>query len=113
MKSSDKNQFNDFSIENPQTTNKRVRKSEKEEDEEMLEKADQEQEDDTIEFTETPAYIKTGQMRDYQLQGLNWLISLYENGLNGILADEMVSLVLLGTWQNVTNNILFGLFEAL
>jgi SWI/SNF-related matrix-associated actin-dependent regulator of chromatin subfamily A member 5 len=28
-------------------------------------------------------------MRDYQLQGLNWLISLYQNGINGILADEM------------------------
>ena len=28
-------------------------------------------------------------MRDYQIQGLNWLISLYENGINGILADEM------------------------
>ena len=29
-------------------------------------------------------------MRDYQIQGLNWLISLFENGINGILADEMV-----------------------
>ena len=29
-------------------------------------------------------------MRDYQLAGLNWLIRLYENGINGILADEMV-----------------------
>jgi ATP-dependent DNA helicase len=28
-------------------------------------------------------------LRDYQIVGLNWLISLYENGLNGILADEM------------------------
>ena len=28
-------------------------------------------------------------MRDYQVYGLNWMISLYENGLNGILADEM------------------------
>lgn len=28
-------------------------------------------------------------MRDYQVQGLNWLVSLYENGINGILADEM------------------------
>lgn len=28
-------------------------------------------------------------MRDYQIQGLNWLVSLYENGINGILADEM------------------------
>lgn len=36
--------------------------------------------------------IKNGEMRDYQVRGLNWMISLYENGLNGILADEMVSL---------------------
>jgi len=30
-------------------------------------------------------------MRDYQVQGLNWMISLHHNGINGILADEMVS----------------------
>lgn len=29
-------------------------------------------------------------MRDYQIRGLNWMIGLYENGINGILADEMV-----------------------
>ena len=29
-------------------------------------------------------------MRAYQLQGLNWMVSLHHNGLNGILADEMV-----------------------
>ena len=34
--------------------------------------------------------IKNGEMRDYKLRGLNWLISLFENGINGILADEMV-----------------------
>ena len=28
-------------------------------------------------------------MREYQLAGLNWLIRLYDNGINGILADEM------------------------
>jgi SNF2 family DNA or RNA helicase len=28
-------------------------------------------------------------MRDYQLDGLNWMVSLYETGINGILADEM------------------------
>jgi len=28
-------------------------------------------------------------MREYQIQGLNFLIRLYENGVNGILADEM------------------------
>lgn len=43
----------------------------------------------SINFTESPSYIKNGAMRDYQVRGLNWLISLYENGINGILADEM------------------------
>ena len=28
-------------------------------------------------------------MRDYQVQGLNWMIGLHHNGINGILADEM------------------------
>lgn len=36
-----------------------------------------------------PSIIKHGQMREYQMQGLNWLIHLYDNGINGILADEM------------------------
>jgi hypothetical protein len=38
-----------------------------------------------------PSVVSGGKMRDYQLQGLNWLIHLYDNGINGILADEMVS----------------------
>jgi hypothetical protein len=29
-------------------------------------------------------------MRDYQVQGLNWMVGLHFNGINGILADEMV-----------------------
>jgi hypothetical protein len=37
-----------------------------------------------------PSVIQHGKMREYQLQGLNWLIHLYDNGINGILADEMV-----------------------
>uniref|UniRef100_A0A1D1ZWV1 Helicase ATP-binding domain-containing protein n=1 Tax=Auxenochlorella protothecoides TaxID=3075 RepID=A0A1D1ZWV1_AUXPR len=36
-----------------------------------------------------PSVITGGTMREYQLQGLNWLIHLYDNGINGILADEM------------------------
>jgi SWI/SNF-related matrix-associated actin-dependent regulator of chromatin subfamily A member 5 len=28
-------------------------------------------------------------MRDYQVRGLNWMISLFQSGINGILADEM------------------------
>ena len=30
-----------------------------------------------------------GNMRPYQIAGLNWLANLYQNGINGILADEM------------------------
>ncbi|XP_055620594.1 SWI/SNF-related matrix-associated actin-dependent regulator of chromatin subfamily A member 5-like isoform X2 [Toxorhynchites rutilus septentrionalis] len=44
--------------------------------------------DEVIQFTDSPSFIR-GTMRDYQVDGLNWLISLYENGMNGILADEM------------------------
>ena len=40
-------------------------------------------------FTESPAYVKGGTMRPYQIEGLNWMISLFENRINGILADEM------------------------
>ena len=36
-----------------------------------------------------PSSLTGGKLTDYQLDGLNWLISLYERGLNGILADEM------------------------
>ena len=32
-----------------------------------------------------------GNLKDYQVKGLQWMISLYNNRLNGILADEMVS----------------------
>jgi hypothetical protein len=39
-----------------------------------------------------PKMLKGGQLRSYQLEGLQWLVSLYNNQLNGILADEMVSL---------------------
>jgi ATP-dependent DNA helicase len=33
--------------------------------------------------------MMTVDMRDYQLKGVRWLIALYQNGLNGILADQM------------------------
>lgn len=65
----------------------RHRKTEQEEDEELL--AEENQSAAVFRFEESPAYIKAGEMRDYQIRGLNWMISLYENGINGILADEM------------------------
>lgn len=29
-------------------------------------------------------------LKDYQLEGVRWMASLFENGVSGILADEMV-----------------------
>jgi hypothetical protein len=56
-----------------------------------------------------------GEMRGYQLQGLNWMVSLHHNGLNGILADEMVRVLItpicgclnlsIGPRQNSSNDL--------
>lgn len=68
------------------------RKSEKEEDAELMADEEIEGDDDYGDsnfVTESPSYIQHGKLRDYQIQGLNWLIALHENKLSGILADEM------------------------
>lgn len=39
--------------------------------------------------TKQPAMLTGGELRPYQLEGLQWMLSLYNNNLNGILADEM------------------------
>ena len=36
-----------------------------------------------------PTLLSGGKLRNYQLEGVAWLVSLFENGMNGILADEM------------------------
>ena len=36
-----------------------------------------------------PNILVGGTLKEYQLKGLQWMISLYNNNLNGILADEM------------------------
>ena len=33
--------------------------------------------------------LQGGELRSYQLEGLQWMLSLFNNNLNGILADEM------------------------
>ncbi|KAH8730803.1 SNF2 family N-terminal domain-containing protein [Phaeosphaeriaceae sp. PMI808] len=65
----------------------RRRKTEQEEDAELVREEKHGGHNETI-FRESPGYIH-GLMRDYQVAGLNWLISLHENGISGILADEM------------------------
>ncbi|KAL7981992.1 hypothetical protein Chor_001049 [Crotalus horridus] len=80
----------------------RHRRTEQEEDEELLTESSKTTNVCTR-FEDSPSYVKWGKLRDYQVRGLNWLISLYENGINGILADEMAAFVrdvlLPGEWD--------------
>lgn len=39
--------------------------------------------------SEQPGILVGGKLKDYQVKGLQWMVSLYNNNLNGILADEM------------------------
>lgn len=39
--------------------------------------------------TEQASIMVNGKLKEYQIKGLEWLVSLYNNNLNGILADEM------------------------
>ena len=34
-------------------------------------------------------FLLTGSLREYQIIGLDWLVTLHNKKLNGILADEM------------------------
>ena len=40
-------------------------------------------------ITVQPTILTGGTLKEYQIKGLEWLVSLYNNSLNGILADEM------------------------
>ena len=41
------------------------------------------------EVTHQSGLLVGGKLKDYQIRGLEWMISLYNNRLNGILADEV------------------------
>ncbi|KAK9467798.1 SNF2 family N-terminal domain-containing protein [Lipomyces arxii] len=40
-------------------------------------------------LTEQPSFVRNGELRDFQLTGLNWMAFLWSRNENGILADEM------------------------
>jgi ATP-dependent DNA helicase len=75
------------------------RKTEREEDAEMLRAAATDvagyEENlldrlhEALPLREQPGILQGGKLRPYQLEGLNWLAGLYRNGVSGILADEM------------------------
>jgi SWI/SNF-related matrix-associated actin-dependent regulator of chromatin subfamily A member 5 len=68
---------------------KKGRMTEKQEDALMLQNADgSEIHAPGTRLTVQPKSV-SGEMRAYQLEGLNWLVRLFDNGVNGILADEM------------------------
>ena len=69
--------------------NSRTRLAEAEEDKRLISDTCKDESAAGVWLTRQPACIQGGEMRNYQLEGLNWLISLYDRKINGILADEM------------------------
>ena len=88
-------------IEVSKKTNNDMEIEDKDEKEKDLEKDKEEKKDKTGanyyqtahckqgEINEQPKMLKYGTLKSYQIKGLQWLVSLYVNNLNGILADEM------------------------
>jgi len=67
---------------------KKNRMTEAEEDAQLLKTAESKR--SVIRLDKQPACLADHcKMHGYQLEGLNWLIKLHCNGLNGILADEV------------------------
>ena len=69
--------------------NSRTRLAEAEEDKRLIQDTCKDESAAGVWLSRQPACIEGGEMRNYQLEGLNWLISLYDRNINGILADEM------------------------
>ena len=67
--------------------NRKRRTSRTKDDDDILEDIALEQK--VARIVTQPSIVKNGELRIYQIDGVNWLISLYKAGINGILADEM------------------------
>ena len=74
---------------------RRRRMEEKAEDDILMKRAETEASGkavfaDDLRLTAQPSVLKNGTLRDYQLEGLNWLVRLYNNGISGILAELLL-----------------------
>ena len=70
----------DDNNEGDETGNKRRAADIDADEDEELEEAD---EHEATYLTAQPTTLAFGKMREYQLEGLNWMIRLQENGVNG------------------------------
>lgn len=66
-----------------------------------------EDEIEILKIEKQPISLMGGKLRDYQLEGLNWLFKLYQANLNGILADEM------GLGKTIQSISILSLIESL
>eukprot|EP00808_Paulinella_micropora_P029209 g58154.t1 len=78
----------------PDHRHKKGRKTEAEEDAEILNDENNEEQEIPTRFESQPIFIRnrddpSKEMRHYQLEALNWMIRLHDGKINGILADEM------------------------
>jgi SWI/SNF-related matrix-associated actin-dependent regulator of chromatin subfamily A member 5 len=80
---------------------KKGRMTEAEEDEHMLKSAQSKRR--VIRLNTQPSILSPHcKMHGYQLEGLNWLIKLHCNGINGILADEVSQRYIVGEEKILT-----------
>lgn len=86
-----------------ESANPKGHRAARDDNEEDLAEAD---EHEATYLTVQPKTLGFGQMRPYQLEGLNWMIGLQENGVNGILADEV-------SWFFHWSLVFFGQISAL
>ena len=54
-----------------------------------LEEPEPEVETGDVPIFQQPELITGAKLKPYQLEGLQWMVSLDQNGISGILADEM------------------------
>ena len=54
---------------------------------------DEDEEVKVVRLSRQPEEIKFGTMRDYQLEGLNWMLSLFENGTHASMSCVCVCCV--------------------